>query len=163
MHASQQPAQQSINAFVLPSSPCTPSNSLVQQAHIYGAAKTRNILQYDLSLYENQSNPTRISLVSFTSCLFPSAKKANALSGTESDLVTEFLELVPLLPQLLKNLCDEALRSLGQGLIPTIFTHDVTRNYEACGSREEARQVQQFAAWGWAQHVGRGHANEGSV
>jgi hypothetical protein len=61
-------------SFVLPSSPCTPSSSLVQQAHTR-SAKTRNILQYDLSLYETQSDPTRISLVGFTSCLFPSAKK----------------------------------------------------------------------------------------
>ena len=34
----------------------------------------------------------------------------------------------------------------------TIYTHDVSRSQQPA-AREEARQVQQSAAWGWAQHV----------
>jgi hypothetical protein len=50
--ACQQPLNNPTTLVCFAQLPCTPSNSLVEQAHTLGAAKTRNILQYDLSLYE---------------------------------------------------------------------------------------------------------------
>lgn len=35
----------------------------------------------------------------------------------------------------------------------SIYTHDVSRNRRKAQAREEARQVQQSAAWGWAKYV----------
>lgn len=49
--------------------------------------------------------------------------------------------------------CDGAAYSLGQGPLNTTLRKDVRRRRSKASPREEARQVQQSAAWGWSQPV----------